>query len=144
MSTIGETFRLRPVDADDHVAALEPGLLRRTARRHAVDEQAPGLFTQRAVGGVGEEGIDGRTGIGDHPALYAFGFGGSSGGIPQGRRQSCQFGFRFKLQVFIGLVGQYILAEAGKEAGQFLVDLGKPGFLRCAEVGACPHKIGIV
>src|SRR5262249_19607257 len=38
---IGQALRLLALDTDDHIAALDAGPLRRTARRHATDNSRP-------------------------------------------------------------------------------------------------------
>ena len=89
----------------------------------AVDEHPPDPLPKVAAVGVGEEGLDARTRVGNGPAsLLPAGLCSLGGGVAEGLWQAGQFGGVVKKNSALVLVAEQVLAERGGKRRQFSIE----------------------
>ncbi len=110
----------------------------------AAGPHPPALLAQVAAVRIDQEGLHRRAAVGDDPPSgKPLGLRGGGVAFDQRLRQALQVPGAIQRQPTLFLVRELVLAEAGVERGQRLVDLGQPAFLLGAQPCALPHEIAV-
>jgi hypothetical protein len=111
----------------------------------AVHEHAPGLLAQVAAVGVGQQRLDARARVGDHPlALLAARLRDLGRAGLHRRRQAGELGLVLDDDLAVVLVGEHVLAEFREQRGQLLVDLGEFLLRRRVELRTRADEVRVV